>query len=75
LNVGRCFLAGGRWDSLGGANPLTYMVGGSPLGDCSPGGPSDAEREQNFTQVCVSVRGSVAVLLRSVSLRDEYEHL
>jgi IS605 OrfB family transposase len=75
LNVGRCFLAGGRWDSLGVANPLTYMVGGSPLGDCSPGGPSSTEREQKFTQVSVSVKGSVAVLLRSVSLCDEYEHL
>ena len=75
LNVGRCFLAGGRWDSLGMANPLTYMVGGSPLGDCSPGGPSNARSVQNFTQVCVSVRGSVAVLLMSVSLRDEYKHL
>jgi len=75
LNVGRCFLAGGRWDSLGGANPLTYMVGGSPLGDCSPGGPSNARSAQKFTQVSVSVRGSVAVLLMSMSLRDEYEHL
>jgi IS605 OrfB family transposase len=75
LNVGRCFLAGGRWDSLGRANPLTYMVGGSPLGDCSPGGPSGARSVQKFSQVCVSVRGSVAVLLMSMSLRDEYEHL
>jgi IS605 OrfB family transposase len=77
LNVGRCFLAGGWWDSLGRANPLIYMVGGSPLGDCSPGGPSNTESVPRscFTQVSVSVRGSVAVLLRSMSLRDEYEHL
>jgi IS605 OrfB family transposase len=77
LNVGRCFLAGGRWDSLGMANPLTYMVGGSPLGDRSPGGLSGAGSVQKscLTQVSVSVKGSVAVLLGGMSLRDEYEHL
>jgi len=77
LNVGRCFLAGGRWGSLGMANPLTYMVGGSPLGDRSPGGPSSARSVQRscFTQVSVSVKGSVAALLGGMSLRDEYEHL
>jgi IS605 OrfB family transposase len=75
LNVGRCFLAGGRWDSLGMANPLTYMVGGSPLGDRSPGGLSGVRGVQKLTQVSVSVKGSVAVLLGGMSLRDEYEHL
>jgi len=75
LNVGRCFLAGGRWDSLGVANPLTYMVGGSPLGDRSPGGLSGVRGVQKLTQVSVSVKGSVAVLLGGMSLRDEYEHL
>ncbi|MGC9069134.1 MAG: zinc ribbon domain-containing protein [Thermoprotei archaeon] len=43
LNVGRCFLAGGRLGSLGMASPLTYMVGGSPLGDRSPGGSSSVK--------------------------------
>jgi len=75
LNVGRCFLAGGRWGSLGMANPLTYMVGGSPLGDRSPGGPSGAESVRKSCLTQVSVKGSVAVLLGSMSLRDEYEHL
>ena len=62
LNVGRCFLAGGKRESLGMAKPLTYMVGASPLGNRSPGGM------MNLTQVSVSAKKSVTALLMSMRL-------